>query len=257
MAKRKERVDQWLVEHGLCDSRERAKRLVMAGKVYVVAGEKRERVDKPGRQFGEEAVFEVSEGERFVGRGGYKLLTAIEAFGIAIAGKIGMDAGASTGGFTDCLLQHGAARVYAVDVGHAQLHEKLRGDARVVVLEGVNLRHASDGLLPERVDMLVMDVSFISLTLVLPPCLGCVKPGGEVVALVKPQFELGPERTDKGVVRREEDQAEAVARVVEFARQECGLEVVGVVPSKIKGPKGNQEFLVYFKKPIETDRNIS
>jgi len=257
MAKRKERVDQWLVEHGLCDSRERAKRLVMAGKVYVVAGEKRERVDKPGRQFGEEAVFEVSEGERIVGRGGYKLLTAIEAFGIAIAGKIGMDAGASTGGFTDCLLQHGAARVYAADVGHAQLHEKLRGDARVVVLEGVNLRHASDGLLPERVDMLVMDVSFISLTLVLPPCLGCVKPGGEVVALVKPQFELGPERTDKGVVRREEDQAEAVARVVEFARQECGLEVVGVVPSKIKGPKGNQEFLVYFKKPIETDRNIS
>ncbi|NDY56964.1 TlyA family RNA methyltransferase [Desulfovibrio sulfodismutans] len=252
MAKRKERVDQWLVEQGVCDSRERAKRLVMAGMVYVVAGEKRERVDKPGRQFGEDVVFEVSGGERFVGRGGYKLLTAIEAFGIEVAGKVGMDAGASTGGFTDCLLQHGAARVYAADVGHSQLHEKLRGDARVVVLEGVNLRHAGPDLLPEAVDILVLDVSFISLTLVLPPCLAFVRPGGEVVALVKPQFELGPERTDKGVVRREEDQAEAVARVTDFARQECGLELVGVTPSKIKGPKGNQEYLAYFKKSLET-----
>jgi len=252
MAKRKERVDQWLVEHGLCDSRERAKRLVMAGMVYVAAGGKRERVDKPGRQFGEDVVFEVIGGERFVGRGGYKLLTAIETFGIEVAGKVGMDAGASTGGFTDCLLQHGAARVYAADVGHSQLHEKLRGDTRVVVLEGVNLRHAGPDLVPEPVDMLVLDVSFISLTLVLPPCLAFVRPGGEVVALVKPQFELGPERTDKGVVRREEDQAEAVAKVTDFARQECGLELVGVVPSQIKGPKGNQEYLAYFKKPLET-----
>jgi 23S rRNA (cytidine1920-2'-O)/16S rRNA (cytidine1409-2'-O)-methyltransferase len=252
MAKRKERVDQWLVEQGLCDSRERAKRLVMAGKVWVVAGERRERVDKPGRQFGEGVVFEVSEAERFVSRGGYKLLTAIEAFGIEIAGRVGMDAGASTGGFTDCLLQHGAARVYAADVGHSQLHEKLRGDARVAVLEGVNLRHAGPDLLPEPVDILVLDVSFISLTLVLPPCLTCVRPGGEVVALVKPQFELGPERTDKGVVRREEDQAEAVAKVVDFARQECGLELVGVIASQVKGPKGNQEYLAYFKKPLDT-----
>ncbi|MEF3696474.1 MAG: TlyA family RNA methyltransferase, partial [Desulfolutivibrio sp.] len=253
MAKRKERVDQWLVEQGLCDSRERAKRLVMAGKVWVASGEKRERVDKPGRQFGEGVVFEVSEAERFVSRGGYKLLTAIEAFGIEVAGKVGMDAGASTGGFTDCLLQHGAVRVYAADVGHSQLHEKLRGDARVVVLEGVNLRHAGPDLVPEAVDILVLDVSFISLTLVLPPCLAFVRPGGEVVALIKPQFELGPERTDKGVVRREEDQAEAVAKVTDFARQECGLELVGVTPSKIKGPKGNQEYLAYFKKSLETD----
>ncbi len=252
MAKRKERADQWLVEQGLCESRERAKRLIMAGKVFVVLGERREGVDKPGRQFPEGTIFGLTQEERFVSRGGYKLLTAIEAFRIEVGGKMALDAGASTGGFTDCLLQHGAVHVFAADVGHSQLHERLRNDHRVTVLEGINLRHAGPELLPGPVDLLVLDVSFISLRLILPPCLTLVKPGGEVVALIKPQFELGPERTDRGVVRGEADRAEAVALVTDFAKRICGLELMGVVPSKITGPKGNQEYLAYFKKPLET-----
>jgi len=232
----------------LADNRERAKRLVMAGQVVLVQGERRERVDKPGRQLPVTSVLEVLVPERFVSRGAHKLLTALETFDINVTGAVCLDAGASTGGFTDCLLQHGAARVYAVDVGKAQLHERLRADARVISLEGVNLRQAPASLLPEDVDFLVIDVSFISLTLVLPPCLTWLKPAGALVALVKPQFELGPGQTDKGVVRDVALQRQATDKIVDFCTNDLGLRVLGVTPSRIKGPKGNQEYLLYARR---------
>jgi 23S rRNA (cytidine1920-2'-O)/16S rRNA (cytidine1409-2'-O)-methyltransferase len=247
MAKTKVRADELLAERGLAASRERAKRLVMAGLVYAASPGGRVLVDKPGRMFGPDAELIVAAGERFVSRGGYKLLTAIEKFSLDPAGKICLDAGASTGGFTDCLLQCGAARIYAVDVGRAQLHEKLRADPRVVSLEGVNLRLAGPELLPEPVALAVIDVSFISLTLVLPALARLLAPEAEVVALVKPQFELGPGRADKGVVRDEAARQEAVDKVTGFAVRELGWEPAGVAPAALKGPKGNQEFVAYFK----------
>jgi 23S rRNA (cytidine1920-2'-O)/16S rRNA (cytidine1409-2'-O)-methyltransferase len=239
------RADQLVFERGLAESRERAKRLIMAGLVFLVRGDTRERVAKPGQMIDGASLLELKEQERFVSRGGYKLLTAIEHFGMDIRGKVCLDAGASTGGFTDCLLQHGAARVYAVDVGRAQLHEKLGGDPRVVSMEGINLRHAPPDLLPESVDLVTVDVSFISLVLVLPACLQFLKPDGELVVLVKPQFELGPDAVGKGgVVRSPELQRKALDKVVTFARDELRLHPAGAVPSMIKGPKGNQEYLV-------------
>ena len=251
MAKIKARADQLVCDQGLVDGRERAKRLIMAGQVLFIDPSGRETpVDKPGRLFGAETVFVLRQGERYVSRGGGKLETAMEAFGLDVTGLVALDAGASTGGFTDCLLQHGAVRVYAVDVGTAQLHEKLRADARVVSMENINLRHAPADLLPEPVDVIVADVSFISLTKVLPSCLRFLKPGGFVAALVKPQFELSPDKIGKGgVVREEAYQQEAVEAVTAFARDELGLTLRGVVPSKVKGPKGNQEYLAVFDRP--------
>jgi 23S rRNA (cytidine1920-2'-O)/16S rRNA (cytidine1409-2'-O)-methyltransferase len=250
VAKLKARADQLVFEQGLADARERAKRLIMAGLVRVVENGREAVVDKPGRMFPSGTVFSLEQGERYVSRGGGKLETAIEAFGLDVSGMTALDAGASTGGFTDCLLQHGAAKVYAVDVGTAQLHEKLRADPRVVSMENVNLRHAPVDLLPEPVDVVVADVSFISLTKVLPACLQFLRPGGLVVALVKPQFELTPEKVGKGgVVREEAYQREAVDRVTALARDELGLVPVGVVPSRVKGPKGNQEYLAVFSLP--------
>lgn len=242
MAK-KERADQLVFMQGLAESREQAKRLIMAGQVSLVEGERLTPVDKPGRQFGPESRFEIVGRERFVSRGAYKLLTAIEHFSLNVEGFVCLDAGASTGGFTDCLLQHGAARVYAVDVGKHQLHERLRADSRVVSLEGVNLRHAEPSLIPEPVDMMVADVSFISLTLVLAPCMRWLKSGGLVAALIKPQFEVGPAGTDKGVVRDPALREQAVAKVLACAERELGLRLSGVVPSAVKGPKGNQEYM--------------
>ena len=248
MAKLKARADQLVHEQGLAESREQAKRLIMADQVRFIGGDGREAaVDKPGRMFDAGVVFVLKQGERYVSRGGGKLETAIEAFGLDVTGLVALDAGASTGGFTDCLLQHGAARVYAVDVGTAQLHEKLRADPRVVSMENVNLRHAPAGLIPEPVDIIVADVSFISLTKVLPSCLAFLRPGGLVAALIKPQFELSPDKIGKGgVVRDVAHQQEAVDAVTAFAASELGLALRGVVPSKVKGPKGNQEYLAVF-----------
>lgn len=247
MAKPKFRADELLAARGQAGSRELAERLVMAGRVYVAKDGGRVMLDKPGRMFGSEAEFFVEAGERFVSRGGHKLLTAIEKFHIDVSGKVCLDAGAATGGFTDCLLQHGAARVYAVDVGRAQLHEKLLADERVISLEGVNLRLAGPELLPEAVDLAVVDVSFISLTLVLPAIAGMLAPRASVVALIKPQFELGPERADKGVVRGDDARQEAVEIVTGFAASALGWEIACVEPAYIKGPKGNQEYVAYFK----------
>ena len=247
MAK-KQRADQLLASSGLADSREKAKRLIMAGKVHYLDNGQKTPVSKPGQQFDPDTEFTVPDDDQFVSRGAYKILTAIEEFDIHFTDKVVMDAGASTGGFTDCMLQHGAVRVYAVDVGYGQLHEKLRQDDRVINLERTNVRHAQPDLIPEPVDVIVADVSFISLTKILPACLQFLKKNGELVVLIKPQFELGPGQTDKGVVRGEGLRQQAVEMVTTFCREELGLVIEGVVPSKILGPKGNQEFMAYMKK---------
>lgn len=247
-ARKTERADVVLAAQGLAESREKAKRLIMAGVVLELRNGQRTSVLKPGQPLAWDAVLEVKAAERFVSRGGYKLLTALEHFELDVRGLIALDAGASTGGFTDCLLQFGAARVYAVDVGHGQLHAKLCTDPRVVNLERINLRHAPEELLPEKVDLIVADCSFISLRNILPPCLLFLKEVGHVVALVKPQFELGPKHAVKGVVRSVELQLRAVEEIREFARDQLHLAPVGVVAADIKGPKGNQEYLLYLRR---------
>jgi len=245
---KKQRADQLLASSGLVDSREKAKRLIMAGKIHYMDKGQKTPVAKPGQQFDPDTEFTVPDDNRFVSRGAYKILTAIEEFGIDFTGKVALDAGASTGGFTDCMLQHGAVRVYAADVGYGQLHEKLRQDERVVNLERTNVRHAQPNLIPEPVDVVVADVSFISLTKILPACMQFLKENGELVVLIKPQFELGPGQTEKGVVRDEGLRQQAVDIVTNFCRDELGLNIEGVVPSKILGPKGNQEFMAYMKR---------
>ena len=248
----KARADQLVFEQGLAESREQARRLIMAGKVALAPDEAHpernpELVQKPGHPYKITTRFQLVGVERFVSRGAYKLLTALEHYHIDVTGFVCLDAGASTGGFTDCLLQYGASRVYAVDVGHAQLHERLRADPRVISREGVNLRTAPLETVPEPVDMIVADVSFISLTMVLPHCLRWLKEGGIAVGLIKPQFEVGPGQTVKGVVRDEAVRREAVDKVLAFMAAE-GLQCLGVTPAAIKGPKGNQEFLAYWRK---------
>ncbi len=248
MAKRF-RADHLASAQGLAESPDQAARLIMAGKLafFDPAGSLKP-VVKPGQPFPESARFALAGVERFVSRGAYKLLTALEAFPITVTDAVCLDAGASTGGFTDCLLQAGARRVYAVDVGRAQLHERLRGDTRVVSREGVNLHLAPEDLIPEPVDLVVADVSFISLTEVLPPCLRWLKPEGSIVALIKPQFELGSKFTDKGVVRDSGLRRQAVDKVVEFCRDSLGCACAGVIPAALKGPKGNQEYLAWFTR---------
>ncbi len=244
----KKRADELLFEKGLAESREKAKRLIMAGQVYYRQGETDVLVDKPGRFLGKETGLRVKEAARFVSRGGYKLLTALDFFRIDVRNKVCLDVGASTGGFTDCLLQHKAFRVYALDVGYGQLHWNLRGDPRVVNLEKINIRSAPDDLLPEQVDIITIDCSFIPLFLVLSPALNFLKPEGTVIALVKPQFEVGPGMAVKGVVKSEQVALKAVQTVIDKATEELGLECSGTVPSSIKGPKGNQEYLIYLHR---------
>lgn len=250
----RQRADQLVFMQGLAESREQARRLIMAGKVALSSeglppGAPPQKVDKPGHPYPEGTVFELLGQERFVSRGAYKLLTILDNFKLDVSGMVCLDAGASTGGFTDCLLQHGATRVYAVDVGKNQLHEKLRADERVINLEGVNLRAAAPELIPEPVDLVVADVSFISLTLILPPCMIWLKPGGLAAVLIKPQFELGPGETVKGVVRDEAARQRAVDKIVRFCTENLHLESRGVLPAAIKGPKGNQEYMALFARP--------
>ena len=247
----KARADQLVFDQGLAESKEQARRLIMAGKVAIFDEEHPERqplvVQKPGHPYKITTQFQLVGVERFVSRGAYKLLTAIEHYKLDVTGLVCLDAGASTGGFTDCLLQRGASRVYAVDVGHAQLHERLRNDPRVVSREGVNLRTAPPDLITEPIDMIVADLSFISLTMVLPHCLQWLREGGMAVCLIKPQFEVGAGQTVKGVVKDEAVRQEAVDRVLRCMENE-GLTCLGVTPAAIKGPKGNQEYLAYWKK---------
>jgi 23S rRNA (cytidine1920-2'-O)/16S rRNA (cytidine1409-2'-O)-methyltransferase len=239
---KKERVDALLVTRGLCDSREQAKRLILAGEVR--SGDKI--IDKPSVKLDEEAPLEVKERPKFVGRGGLKIEGALDAFGIDPAGWVCIDVGASTGGFTDCLLQRGAIRVHAVDVGTNQLVWKLRNDPRVIVKEQFNARHMVPEDIGEKVRLAVMDLSFISLTKVLPAVFSVLDEEGSVVCLIKPQFELQRDDIGKGgIVRDPALHERAVEKIRRFVTDEHGREWRGVIPSPITGTDGNQEFLAW------------
>jgi len=235
------RLDQLLVDRGLAESRAKAQALVIAGLVY--SGEKR--LDKPGTSYPEETPIEVrGQPHPWVSRGGVKLAHGLAHFAIDPAGAVAIDVGSSTGGFTDVLLSRGAAKVYAVDVGHGQLAWKLRNDPRVVVLERTNARHLTAAEIPDAADMVVCDASFIGLETVLPAALALAKPGAFLVALIKPQFEVGPARVGKGgVVRDPALHDEVCARIAGWLPT-LGWTVLGIEPSPILGPEGNREFLV-------------
>ena len=236
----KPRLDQLLVARGLCESREKAQRAIMAGDVTV--GENR--VDKPGTKVADDALISVKPPPRYVGRGGFKLEAALAAFTIDPAGKTCLDIGASTGGFTDCLLQHGAAKVWAIDVGHAQLDWKIRSDPRVVVREKLNARNLTRADIPDPIDLCVIDVSFISLTLILPPAFELLSPSAVIVPLIKPQFELRREDVRSGgVVRDPALHERAVEKIREFVNTIPHLEWRGCIESPILGGEGNKEFL--------------
>ena len=239
------RLDQLLVERGLVGNRSRAQALVMAGKVRVGEGDAARTDRKPGDLLDESTPLTVVEPEPYVSRGGYKLAAALDAFGIDPADLVCLDVGASTGGFTDVLLQRGAARVYAVDVGRGQLAEELRHDARVVSMERTNARSLTSNTFPEPVALATVDVSFISLALVLGPIASCFGPdGGDIVALVKPQFEAGRGEVKGGVIRDPVVHAEVLRRVVRTAK-DLSLMLHGVIASPITGPEGNREFLLH------------
>ncbi len=240
------RLDLALVQRGLCPSREQAKRLIMAGEVML--GD--EVMSKPGWLVRDDAALSVKTPPRFVSRGGLKLEGALEHFGIDVTDLIAMDVGASTGGFTDCLLQRGAVKVYAFDVGTNQMVWKLRSDPRVVCRENFNVRHLQPTDVPEQVDIIVADVSFISLTLVLPGALSVLKPGGQAVVLVKPQFELSRGEVGKGgIVREPELHEKACTRIRSFVENQPALTWRGITESSIQGTDGNREFLAWFVKP--------
>jgi 23S rRNA (cytidine1920-2'-O)/16S rRNA (cytidine1409-2'-O)-methyltransferase len=248
----KKRLDVVLHERGLAESRSQAQALVLAG---LVPGH-----DKPGEQVAEDVELVVERPPRFVSRGGEKLQNALDAFGVDVAGRDCADVGASTGGFTDCLLQAGAARVMAIDVGYGQLHPRLRGDPRVTVLERVNARTLT--ALPFAPQLVVCDVSFISVTKALPPILDLATPGWEALVLVKPQFEAGRSEVAKGVVHDPHVQRNVVEAVIEAARTWDAV-TVGVVDSGLPGPKGNREFFVHLEhrpgepNPDDIDRWIA
>jgi 23S rRNA (cytidine1920-2'-O)/16S rRNA (cytidine1409-2'-O)-methyltransferase len=241
----KERLDKLLVERGLVESRTRAQALIMAGKVKVNG----ERVDKAGAPTGQDCVLEVDEGQRWASRGAFKLLKALDVFQLEVAGRVCVDIGASTGGFTDVLLSAGAKKVYAVDVGYGQLHSRLAHDPRVVVMDRTNARTLTPdrlgrGSVDDRVALAVCDASFISLRLLLPAMDSILSQEGEAVVLIKPQFEAGRERLGRGGVVRDPAVHAAVLREVrDFALRETRLRPVGLSWSPILGPEGNREFL--------------
>jgi len=240
MKEERERLDLLLVEKGLVPSRAKAQALILAGQVRVNGV----LLDKPSAQVPKDAEIQIVSPPKYVSRGGEKLEAALRAFGVTPKGKVCLDIGASTGGFTDCLLQHRAARVYAVDVGKGQLHWKLRQDPRVVVKEGLNARYLRPEDIGEPVDLVTIDVSFISLRLILPRLREIVRPSGDIVSLVKPQFEAGKEKVKKGVVRDPEVHREVLLGLYEFV-ENLGWSVVDAIPSPLLGPKGNREFFLH------------
>lgn len=242
----KTRLDLACVENGLFESREKALRAIMAGLVTVNGRP----ADKAGQQVREEDLIELARGGcPYVSRGGLKLKGALDAFKVTVKGRTCLDVGVATGGFTDCFLQEGAPRVYAVDVGEGQLHEKIKNDPRVVFLPRTNARFLEPDLFPEKPELAAIDVSFISLRLILGPVLGALAPGGEVIALVKPQFELAPGDLKRGIVKTEELRQKAIANMRAFLKEALpGAEEKGLVDSPIKGAKGNLEFLWLLKK---------
>jgi 23S rRNA (cytidine1920-2'-O)/16S rRNA (cytidine1409-2'-O)-methyltransferase len=239
------RLDQALVQRGLFASRHQAQTAIMAGEVRInghVAA-------KPSDLIQEQHEISVATRNRYVGRGGIKLEGAIEHFGIVCEGRTALDIGASTGGFTDCLLQKGASKVFAVDVGHGQLAWKIRDDPRVIVLEKTNARHLSRQEIPEPIEICVIDVSFISLSLILPNAFELLTPDGVILALIKPQFELARSDVSRGgIVRLAGLHEKAQQKIVTFA-QTIGAEVAGLTPANIAGTEGNQEFFICLRKP--------
>jgi 23S rRNA (cytidine1920-2'-O)/16S rRNA (cytidine1409-2'-O)-methyltransferase len=247
----KQRLDLLLVQRGLASSREQARRLIMAGAV-TVNGQVQ---DKPGFPTAEPAELTVRTPLPYVSRGGLKLAAALDTFALDVTGLVAVDVGASTGGFTDCLLQRGAARVYAIDVGYGQLAWKLRTDERVVVLDRTNVRYLAQLPGGELADLAVIDASFISLALVLPPTLRLLHPEGQVVALIKPQFEAGKDDVGKGGVVRDQRIHRRVLHETVSMAQACGLVVAGLTLSPAPGPAGNVEFLIWLRNPAAAPAN--
>jgi len=244
----KQRLDKLMAERGLAPSREKAQALIMAGQVVV--GD--HVVDKAGQQVPVDAAIRIrGEVLPYVSRGGLKLRRALEEFGIDVAGVVALDVGASTGGFTDCLLQAGAARVFAVDVGYGQLAWKLRQDPRVISLEKTNIRYLMPDQLTEVPEVAVIDASFISLAKVLPPTVRLVRPGGHIIALIKPQFEVGKGEVGKGGIVRDPAAHERVIESIRSVAAELGLTVGGLCDSPIQGADGNREFLILLHVPTE------
>ncbi|MDD6813220.1 MAG: TlyA family RNA methyltransferase [Akkermansia muciniphila] len=240
----KQRLDVLIVSRGLCDSREQAQRLILAGEVTV----RDQVITKPGTKVDDTLPVTLKSKPKYVSRGGLKLEGALQAFPVSVQGKVCLDIGSSTGGFTDCLLQNGALRVHAVDVGTNQLVWKLRNDPRVIVREQFNARYMTPEDLGEKVELIVSDVSFISLTKILPAAYGCLLPGGDLLVLIKPQFELQPEDIGAGGIVRDPDlHQRAVDKIHDFVVNELGREWMGVADSPIKGMEGNKEFLAWLR----------
>lgn len=251
----KERLDILLVNKGLAASREKAKTVIMAGDVYVNG----QREDKAGSAFDPETCSIEVRGKqlKYVSRGGLKLEKAVNEFDLGLEGLICMDIGASTGGFTDCMLQNGAKKVYSIDVGHGQLDWKLRNDERVICMEKTNFRHITPGDIPEKIDFASCDVSFISLTKILIPARALLVDDGRMVLLIKPQFEAGREKVGKkGVVRDKGVHTEVIEKIVRFAHI-CGFSVLRLDYSPIKGPEGNIEYLIYLRKDVAQDGRVA
>ncbi|MBQ2971428.1 MAG: TlyA family RNA methyltransferase [Ruminococcus sp.] len=241
----KKRLDVLVFEKGFAESREKAKAIIMAGQVYV----NNQKADKAGVSYDENLPLEVrGDTQKYVSRGGYKLEKAMNSFPITLNDKITMDIGASTGGFTDCMLQNGAKKVYSVDVGYGQLAWKLRNDERVVNLERTNMRYVTDEQVPDKIDFFSVDVSFISLKLILPVARELLSESGEAVCLIKPQFEAGKENVGKnGVVRDKNVHIDVVETIIDFCLNN-GFDVLGLDFSPIKGPQGNIEYLIHIRK---------
>jgi 23S rRNA (cytidine1920-2'-O)/16S rRNA (cytidine1409-2'-O)-methyltransferase len=239
----KTRLDQMLVARGLCASREKAQRAIMAGQVMVGG----QRADKAGMPVTDAAIIEVIASEKYVGRGGLKLEGALDHFAVPVQGRVCLDVGASTGGFTDCMLQREAARVHSIDVGHSQLDWKIRSDPRVVVKEGLNARFLVFEDIGESIDLAVADVSFISLTLILPPVFALLQPTADMIVLIKPQFELAPAQVGKGGVVRDAASREAAVERIRSFVAESGWKWQGVIESPITGREGNVEYLAHLK----------
>ena len=252
----KERLDILLIQRGMATSRERARAVIMAGEVFVNG----QREDKPGTAFDENKIETLEiRGEQlpYVSRGGLKLAKAVQNFGLALSGKVCMDIGASTGGFTDCMLQNGAVKVYSVDVGHGQLDWKLRSDERVVCMEKTNFRYMVRDDIADDLDFASVDVSFISLTKILIPARKLLKAQGQMVCLIKPQFEAGREKVGKkGVVRDAHVHEEVVKKIFDFADL-VGFKILNLDYSPIRGPEGNIEYLIYLEKDSNRDTEVA
>ncbi len=243
MNKPKVRLDILMFERGLAESREKARALIMSGVVFVDS----RKADKPGTKISEESRIDIKGNKLiYVSRGGLKLFKALEYFEIDVRGKIAADIGASTGGFTDCLLQNGASRVYAIDVGYGQLAWKIRNDSRVVVMERTNVRYVKPEMLSDKLDFVAIDVSFISLTKVLPAVRELMSENGEIICLIKPQFEAGKEKVGKkGVVKEPATHVEVIHFLCNHIREELSFKFKGLTYSPIRGPEGNIEYLIY------------